>query len=98
MRLNKSNFTRPRKAVALQYDGLGAPKLTAKGNAEIADRIVELAKEHDIPLYESPELAAALSYLDLGAEIPEVLYMAIAEVLAFIYDLDTIKAKTQPQD
>lgn len=77
----------PKKAVALQYDGLGAPRLTAKGQAELAERIIALAQEHQVPLYEDEQLAAALAHLDLGDEIPELLYMAIAEVLAFVYDL-----------
>lgn len=94
MRLDKNNFTRPKRAVALQYDGLGAPRLTAKGSAETAERIMAIAAEHQIPLYEDPELTAALAHLDLGDEIPELLYLAIAEVLAFVYDLDTLRNKT----
>lgn len=77
----------PKRAIALQYDGLGAPRLTAKGQAQVAEKIVALAEENDVPLYEDAELAAALAHLDLGDEIPELLYMAIAEVLAFVYDL-----------
>lgn len=83
-----------RKALALAYDGMGAPRLTAKGNAEVAERIIQLAEESGVPLYEDPQLAAALAHLELGDEIPELLYMAIAEVLAFVYDLDTLKRKT----
>jgi len=94
MRLDRKNFTRPKTAVALQYDGLGAPRLTAKGNAETAERIMAIAAEHNIPIHEDPELAAALAHLDLGDEIPELLYLAIAEVLSFIYDLDTLRSKT----
>ncbi len=94
MRLNKNSFARPKRAVALQYDGLGAPRLTAKGCAETAERIMAIAEEHGIPVHEDPELAAALAHLDLGDEIPELLYLAIAEVLAFVYDLDTLRDKT----
>lgn len=94
MRLDRKNFTRPKQAVALQYDGLGAPRLTAKGCAETAERMLAIAAKHDIPIYEDPELAAALAHLDLGDEIPELLYLAIAEVLAFVYDLDTLRSKT----
>jgi len=83
----------PKRALALQYDGLGAPRLTAKGCAEIAERIIAIAEEEGVPLYEDPGLAAALAHLELGDEIPELLYMAIAEVLAFVYDLDTLKSK-----
>ncbi len=93
MRLDKHNFTRPKRAVALQYDGLGAPRLTAKGCAETAEKIMAIATENGVPVYEDPELAAALAHLDLGDEIPELLYLAIAEVLAFVYDLDTLNRK-----
>ncbi len=84
----------PRKAMALAYDGLGAPRLTAKGTAAIAEKIIQIAEETGVPLYEDAQLAAALAHLELGDEIPELLYMAIAEVLAFVYDLDTLKRKT----
>ncbi|WP_114418734.1 EscU/YscU/HrcU family type III secretion system export apparatus switch protein [Marinospirillum perlucidum] len=93
MRFN-SRGSSPRRAVALQYDGLGAPRLTAKGCAEIAEKIMQVAEENDVPLYEDASLAAALAHLELGEEIPELLYMAIAEVLAFVYDLDTLKSKS----
>lgn len=74
-------------AVALQYDGTGAPKVTATGKGVIADKIIALAKEHDIPLYEEPELVKLLSAVELGSEIPENLYIAVAEIIAFAYQL-----------
>ncbi|MBT3308731.1 MAG: flagellar protein FhlB [Gammaproteobacteria bacterium] len=74
-------------AVALQYDGSGAPKVTATGKGLIADQIIALAKEHEIPLYEEPELVQLLSAVELGSEIPENLYIAVAEVIAFAYQL-----------
>ncbi len=74
-------------AVALQYDGTGAPKVTATGKGVIAEQIIELAKEHDIPLYEEPELVQLLSAVELGSEIPENLYIAVAEIIAFAYQL-----------
>ena len=75
-------------AVALQYgDGDGAPRVTAKGKGIIAEQILELAKEHDIPLYEEPELVELLSTIELEEEIPETLYLAVAEVIAFVYQL-----------
>ncbi|SFX22682.1 EscU/YscU/HrcU family type III secretion system export apparatus switch protein [Marinospirillum alkaliphilum] len=94
MRLTPLQPRKPKRAVALQYDGVGAPRLTAKGCAETAERILALAEEHGVPIYEDPGLAAALAHLDLGDEVPELLYLAIAEVLAFVYDLDTLKKKT----
>jgi flagellar biosynthesis protein len=72
-------------AVALRYEGTGAPRVTAKGRAEVAERIVALAREHGVPLQEEPELASVLARIPLGDEIPEVLYRAVAEVLSFAY-------------
>lgn len=74
-------------AVALRYDGEGAPTVTAKGNDLTAQRILQLAQEHDIPLYPNPELAATLVQIPLGEEVPETLYRAVAEVISFAYFL-----------
>ena len=79
-----------RFAVALRYhDGaMGAPRVVAKGTQLIAARIREIATEHQIPIVEAPPLARALhQHAELGDEIPEVLYAAVAEVLAYIYQL-----------
>lgn len=76
---------RPDLAIALQYDGENAPRITAKGRNELAARILKLANDHDVPLQEDPELAALLSQVPLGDEIPEALYRAVAEVIAFAY-------------
>ena len=72
-------------AVALHYDGENAPRVTAKGRGELAERILKAAEASDIPLQEDPELAAILAQVPLGNEIPENLYRAIAEVIAFAY-------------
>ena len=79
-----------RKAVALRYnlDKDEAPKILAKGAGHLAERIIELAQEQGIPLHEDPDLVGLLSKLELGTEIPEQLYAAVAEVLAFIYRLN----------
>lgn len=74
-------------AVALRYDGEGAPKVTAKGDGELGKKIIELANQHGVPLHEDPALASLLGEIPLGEEIPENLYVAIAEVLAFVYYL-----------
>jgi flagellar biosynthesis protein len=76
-----------RTAVALHYDEENAPRITAKGEAALADEIVARAREHGIPLHEDKQLAALLSQLELGSEIPRELYIAVAEVLAFAYML-----------
>lgn len=72
-------------AVALEYDGESAPKVTAKGVNDIADKIIDIATEHGIPLQKNDGLVNVLSQMDLGDEIPENLYKAIAEVIAFAY-------------
>ncbi len=75
----------PRKAVALRYDGQGAPRVTAKGQGFVAEEILARARAHDIPLHADAALVTLLSRLDLGEEIPETLYRAVAQVLAFAY-------------
>lgn len=75
----------PGKVVALRYEGVGAPRVTAKGEGLVAEKILELAKEHHIPLHEDPALVAVLAKLELGDEIPVALYRAVAEVIAFAY-------------
>lgn len=77
----------PRKAVALHYGGERAPRITASGSGLIAERILEIAREHDVPVHDDPLLTAALSQVPVGDEIPENLYVAVAEVLAFVYFL-----------
>lgn len=80
--------TKPTTAVALHYDGKEAPQITAKGTGELADKIIALAKEHGIPLHEDAALIGLLSKLDLGDEVPQALYTAVAEVIAFAYILN----------
>ncbi len=75
----------PKTAVALLYDGENAPILTAKGRGELAERIIETARESEVPLKEDAALSTMLAQLELGEQIPEELYMAVAEVLAFVY-------------
>lgn len=76
-----------KKAVALEWDGFTAPKVTAKGSGELAEQILALAKAHDIPLQENTPLVDLLSQLELGDEIPESLYVAVAQIIAFAYYL-----------
>jgi len=82
-------------AVALAYkEGQGgAPRVVAKGAGPIAARIRELACEHDVPLLSAPALARALHrHVDLGQEIPAALYTAVAQVLAWVYQLRSWRA------
>jgi flagellar biosynthesis protein len=74
-------------AVALKWNGSGAPRVTAKGRGETAARILELAQLHDIPLQHEKELVELLVLVDLNREIPRNLYVAVAEVIAFAYAL-----------
>lgn len=74
-------------AVALHYDEVNAPRVTAKGEDELARQIIALAREHNVPLYENAELLDLLSRIETGDEIPEALYHVIAEVIAFAYRL-----------
>jgi flagellar biosynthesis protein len=78
---------RPPIAVALHYNanGSGAPRVVAKGGGQIAEKIIETAREHNVPLQEDAALATALSKLDIGREIPRELYLAVAHVLAFAW-------------
>lgn len=77
----------PRFAIALEYDGKQAPVVTARGHHEIADEILQIARQENIPVHEDRELSLLLSQLDLGDHIPEALYVVIAEVLSFAYRL-----------
>jgi flagellar biosynthesis protein len=79
--------SRNQLAVALHYDKKGAPRVVAKGRGTIGAKIVEVAKAHDIPIEENELLAAALSNVELGDEIPADLYTAVAEVLVFVLRL-----------
>ena len=74
-------------AVALHYDKTGAPRVVAKGRGSIGDKIIEIAKAHDIPIEENEVLAGALSNVEIGDEIPADLYKAVAEVLVFVLRL-----------
>jgi flagellar biosynthesis protein len=77
-------------AVALHYrpERNQAPRVVAKGGGETAARIMAIAKEHGVPLQQDPGLVAALSRLDLHQEIPRELYVAVAEVLRFVWSLE----------
>ena len=74
-------------AAALAYDHERdrAPKVVAAGSGKLAEQIIALAKENNIPTYEDPVLVACLQALDVGAEIPPELYRVVAEVLAYVY-------------
>ncbi len=80
-----------RRAIALEYDGEAAPRVSAIGNDALAERIMDLAREHGVPMVENSELAGLLGQLELGDEIPETLYLCIAQIISFAY---TLRGKT----
>jgi flagellar biosynthesis protein len=79
-----------RQVVALRYEPKreSAPRVVAKGRGYLADKILELAREHNVPIRQDRNLLQVLSRLDLNEEIPPEIYKAVAEVLAFIYRLN----------
>lgn len=83
-----------KQAIALQYNpGDTAPSIVASGTGLIAEKIIEKAKESDVPLYEDSKLADTLSKLEIGDMIPPELYGVVAEILVFVDNLDKIKGK-----
>jgi flagellar biosynthesis protein len=74
-------------AVALSYDGNRAPVVSAEGSGDLAEQIIAIAREHGVPLFENPQLLALLQEIGLGEEIPETLYLCIAQVIAFAYKI-----------
>ena len=75
----------PDIAVALNYDGRTAPRVTAKGHRKTAEEIIDIAKANDIPIHTDVALVNVLAKIPLGDEIPRDLYVAVAEVIAFAY-------------
>jgi len=85
-----SNQNRRKQAVALKYQAgtMDAPKVVAKGSGYVAENILKVAQDHQIPVQEDPSLVEVLGKLDLNQQIPPELYQVVAEVLAFVYRLD----------
>ncbi len=76
-----------KKAVALKYNGESAPTMVAKGEHDFAEKIMDLAEEHNIPLCDNPALVDLLSRLEIGDQIPKELYISVAYILAFAYEM-----------
>lgn len=90
----KSFESLQKTAVAVAYEpGERAPRILASGKGEVAEKIIEKAKEKDVPLYKDNKLADTLSKLKIGDAIPPELYEVVAEVLVFVDDMDRLKAK-----
>ncbi len=90
----KENKEKGRTAVAIAYEpGEMAPKILATGKGVVADKIIERAKESNVPLYKDNKLADTLSKLQIGDMIPPELYEVVAEILVFVDQMDRMKAK-----
>ncbi len=83
--------TTDKKAVAIQYDQEqteGAPRLVAVGEGYLAEKIIEIAQQEKVPIVENCEVVSKLVHFPVGAEIPEELYQAVAQILVYLYKLD----------
>lgn len=89
----KHRSDKRKKAVALKYDATtdAAPRVTAKGTGAIAEKILEIAIAHGIPVKDDPDLVEVLDKIDIDAEIPPSVYVAVAELLAWVYGLNRKK-------
>lgn len=90
MSMSENASSKNKKAVALRYDSSKdtAPKVVASGKGLLAEKILEIARRENIPIYNDPQLVEALIQLEVNVEIPPELYKAVAEILAFIYAVD----------
>jgi flagellar biosynthesis protein len=83
-----------KQAIALEYDPSDeAPKVIASGKGALAERIIEKAKESDVPIHRDDKLAETLSRLEIGEMIPPELYEVVAEILIFVDSMDKIRSK-----
>ena len=83
-----------KQAIALEYDpNDAAPKVIATGRGALAEKIIEKAKESDVPVHRDDKLADTLSRLEIGEMIPPELYEVVAEILLFVDNMDKIKSK-----
>jgi len=81
---------KPKAAAALSYDPGedAAPRIVAAGRGRLAEMIENLAREHGVPVYRNPELAFTLTGLGVSREIPPSLYQVVAEIIAWVYNLE----------
>lgn len=92
--LERDKETKPKQAIALEYDpSEDAPKVVASGRGLLAERIIERAKEAEVPIHQDSKLADTLSRLEIGEMIPPELYEVVAEILVFVDAMDKIKSK-----
>ena len=92
--MENNKETKPKQAIALEYDpSQDAPKVVASGRGLLAERILEKAKEANVPIHKDTKLADTLSRLEIGEMIPPELYEVVAEILVFVDAMDKIKSK-----
>ena len=90
----EENRNKPKTAVAIQYEpGEIAPVVVASGKGKVAERIIEAAKEADVPVHEDSKLADTLSSLEIGEMIPPELYEVVAEILVFVDRMEKLRTK-----
>lgn len=94
MKENKQEHDSNKAAVALSYTPEEeAPKVVATGKGYLAEKILEVAKENNVPIHEDKKVAGVLSKLGVGEYIPQELYEVVAEILVFVDNMDNIKSK-----
>jgi len=88
--MKKNNARQPKSAVSLRYDPAKdqAPRVTSKGKGTVAEKIIALAQDHNIPIKEDPDLIQVLSQIEIDREIPPSVYQVVAELLAFVYRIN----------
>lgn len=92
--MDRQKETKVKQAIALEYDPTeNAPKVIASGRGILAERIIEKAKEAQVPIHQDSKLANTLSRLEIGEMIPPELYEVVAEILVFVDAMDKIKSK-----
>ena len=88
-----------KSAIALEYEtGDVAPKVIASGKGHLAEKIIETAGEHDIPVYKDEKLTKSLEELEIGEYIPKELYQVVAEILVYVDAMDKIRGKVMNKD
>lgn len=92
----KRDVKKIKQAVALEYDPADeAPRVIASGRGALAEKIIEKAQEHDVPVHRDDKLADTLSRLEIGDMIPPELYEVVAEILIFVDSMDKLKSKVK---
>ena len=85
-----------KEAVVIKYDPTDfAPEVVAKGKGAVAAKILEKAKESNVPIVTDPDLVHLLNFVDIGEHIPRILYEIVAKVLTYVQDIDKVKSRNK---